>query len=84
MEIEKFVEEGKDIVIELNGVEYLVEDEAVEALKRGDKNIQLTQLYDRQKHLVDAKEIEEVLTKTGVRDYVDKKPVAADTESGEQ
>lgn len=73
MDIEKFLKPGKNIVIEIEEVEYLVNDEVVELIKKGEESIELRQLYDGQNYLFTIQEIEGSLVKNGVVDYLDKR-----------
>lgn len=71
--IKKFIKIGKNIVIDLNEIEYLIDDKAMSALKKGARKIELVQLYDQQRYLVDSQDIQNSLLKKGVIDYLDKK-----------
>ncbi len=74
MDITKLVKPAKDIVIELDDeVEYLMNDEAVAAVERGDRKINLIRLYDGEIRRVEVERIENTLLKEGVTDYLDKK-----------
>ncbi len=73
MDIKKFLKPGKDIVIEIEEVDYLLDDSAVSSIERGDKKVSLIELYGRQKYLFDAAVIMDVLEKDGVNDYLDKR-----------
>ena len=74
IDIHKFVKPGKDIVIDLeDGVEYLVDDNAVVAIERGDQIIELIGLYGGKHYALDIKDILVSLQKKGVIDYLDKR-----------
>lgn len=62
------------MVIELhNGVEYLVDNVAEQALKAGADEVALIRLYDREIYVANAREIEKTLLDEGVIDYLDKR-----------
>lgn len=75
MKIEEFLKNGKDIVIELyDGVEYLIDNDAEKAIKDGSTQVMLVRLFDRVRHQINTKEIEESLRINGAVDYLDKRP----------
>jgi len=71
--IDGFIKKNKDIVIDLEDVEYLINDTSLEAIEKGDKNIPLIQLFDGQVYFINLKEIEDSLFRKGAIDYLDKK-----------
>ncbi|MEK7579530.1 MAG: hypothetical protein AAB460_03315 [Patescibacteria group bacterium] len=74
MDIQKFLKPGKDIVIEMSdGIDYLIDDRAAEAIQKDDEKIDLMRLYDHKVFSIDRKEIESTLLKSGVDDYLDKR-----------
>lgn len=76
--IKKFVKRDKNLVIDIDDVEYLINDEAIEAIEKGSKNIPLIQLYDGQTYLVNIKEIKNSLLQKGAIDYLNKKSYGSD------
>lgn len=74
MDIGKFFEPGKNMVIELDdGVEYVVGDHAVEAIQRHDAEVDLVRLYDGETRTVAIERIQDALLKKSAVDYLDKK-----------
>ena len=73
MDIKDFLKPGKDIVVEIEDVEYLLDDESVSCIEQNKKNIPLVELYDHQSYLFDIEVILRVLREGGVVDYLDKK-----------
>lgn len=71
MNIDKFLKPRKNIVIEIEEVEYLLDDNAVSLIKQGDKKIPLVQLYDGQSYFFDVQVVIKTLEK-GVVDYLSK------------
>ncbi len=67
MDIKKFLKPKKDIVIDIDEVEYLLDREAIRLIGEGAQNVELLQLYDHQLHNIKVKEIESSLTKKGGR-----------------
>lgn len=61
------------MVIEIDDVEYLVDDKAVEAIERGDEEIDLLRIYDHERISVHVSHIEKKLLVEGASDYLDKK-----------
>lgn len=73
MDIRKLLKPGKDIVVEIDEVEYLIDDKAVASMERGDEKVDLIQLYDSRRYPFDIATIEKSLLKNGIIDYLDKK-----------
>lgn len=73
MNIENFIKENNNLVIDLDGVEYLLGDESVLAISRGEQKIPLAQLFDGKIYLIDVGDIEKSLGANGIVDYLDKK-----------
>lgn len=74
MGIEKFLKDGKDVVIELNDqVEYVLNKKATMALRNGEKQITLLRLYDGKDFPVDVEEIKKAILGGGIVDYLDEK-----------
>jgi len=69
----KTLKKGKDLVIDLDSVEYLMRDEAVVAFEREDKNIPLLQLFDGLVYMIPIEEIKSSLREKGIIDYLDKR-----------
>lgn len=71
--IRRFIKEGKNIVISLKEVEYLVDDKAVTVIEDGAEKVGLVCLYDQKLYFLDTQDIAQVLENEGVVDYLDKK-----------
>lgn len=71
--IKEFLKKDKDLVIGIDGVEYLINSESIETIERGDKKIPLIRLYDNQIYIAKLMEIENSLFRKGLVDYLDKK-----------
>lgn len=71
--IKKFIKKDKDIVVDLNDVEYLINDDSLKVIENGEKIIPIIQLFDGQVYFIDFKEIENSLLQRGAVDYLDKK-----------
>lgn len=72
MNIKKFLKPGKNLVIKINGAEYLVDDQAVVTIERGDEEIDLIQLYDQNHYLFNRSVIKEAINSDGIIGYLDK------------
>lgn len=73
MNIRKFLKPGKDIVIEIDDVEYVLNDKGVSFIERGHKIISLIQLYDGQVYLFDIETVLKAIEKGGIIDYLEKR-----------
>ncbi len=72
VQIGDFLKDGEDLVINMNEVEYLVNDESVRAVEDGEKIIPVVQLYDGEGYFFNIKEIEKSLAENGPVDYLSK------------
>ncbi|MGI5826952.1 MAG: hypothetical protein ACOX6C_00720 [Patescibacteria group bacterium] len=72
MNIKKFLKPDKNLVIKINGVEYLVDDQAVVTIERGDEEIDLIQLYDQNHYLFNRSVIKDAINQDGIIGYLDK------------
>ena len=72
MNIKKFLKPDKNLVIKINGVEYLVDDQAVVTIERGDEEIDLIQLQDQNHYLFNRSVIKDAINEEGVVGYLDK------------
>jgi hypothetical protein len=70
--IKKFLKPDKNLVIKINGVEYLVDDQAVVTIERGDEEIDLIQLYDQNHYLFNRSVIKDAINQDGIIGYLDK------------
>jgi len=73
MEIGRFSKPGKDIVVEINDVEYVLGDKAISSIENNDRKVDLVQLYDQRHYLFTISTIMDSLFKHGVVGYLDKK-----------
>ena len=73
MDINKFIKPGKDAVVEIEEVEYLLDDNAATSIARGDKKIALIQLFDRRSYLFDIEIVVKAIEAGGIVDYLDKR-----------
>ncbi|HCI05601.1 MAG: hypothetical protein UX26_C0006G0009 [Parcubacteria group bacterium GW2011_GWC1_45_9] len=71
--LKKFVKKGKNMVIEIEEVGYLLKDDALAAIEKGDNLIPLLQLYDGYVYFFEFKRVKDSLLDTGAVDYLDKK-----------
>ena len=70
-EINKYIKDGFDTVIELDDeVEYLLDSQAVESLRNKEKTVILIRLVDRESILKKSSEIIKSLKETGVIDFL--------------
>lgn|GEM_PF-3465881 len=75
IDIAELVKPGKDIVVELeDDVEYIVDAEAVAAIKAEKSAVTLIRVIDRKPIAVSTRRIKWGLHKEGVIDYLDHKP----------
>jgi len=72
MNIKKFLKPDKNLVIKINGVEYLVDDQAVVTIERGDEEIDLIQLQDQNHYLFNRSVIKDAINEDGIVGYLDK------------
>lgn len=72
MNIKKFLKPGKNMVIKISGVEYLVDDQAVVTIERGDEEIDLIQLNDQNHYLFNRLVIKDAINEDGIIGYLDK------------
>lgn len=72
MNIKKFLKPDKNLVIKINGVEYLVNDQAVVTIERGDEEIDLIQLHDQNHYLFNRSVIKDAINQDGIIGYLDK------------
>jgi hypothetical protein len=70
--IKKFLKPDKNLVIKINGVEYLVDDQAVVTIERGDEEIDLIQLHDQNHYLFNRSVIKDAINQDGIIGYLDK------------
>lgn len=73
LDVERYVKVGKDFTIEIDEVEYLFDDTALQAVRNNDTLIPLVELFDRQTYLFNQKKIEEAIAEEGIIDYLDKR-----------
>lgn len=59
-------------MIKINGVEYLVDDQAVVTIERGDEEIDLIQLHDQNHYLFNRSVIKDAINQDGIIGYLDK------------
>lgn len=77
MDIERYIKLNKDIVVELDDeVEYLIDDNAVQAIKKSDKRIPLKRLIDGKFFWIDLGMVARAIDNNGIVDYLDKKKAA--------
>ncbi|BFD25152.1 MAG: hypothetical protein JST_000476 [Candidatus Parcubacteria bacterium] len=72
MNIKKFLKPDKNLAIKINGVEYLVDDQAVVTIERGDEEIDLIQLQDQNHYLFNRSVIKDAINEDGIVGYLDK------------
>lgn len=72
MNIKKFLKPGKNMVIKISGIEYLVDDQAVVTIERGDEEIDLIQLNDQNHYLFNRLVIKDAINEDGIIGYLDK------------
>jgi hypothetical protein len=72
MNIKKFLKPDKNLVIKINGVEYLVDDQAVVTIERGDEEIDLIQLQGQSHYLFNRSVIKDAINEDGIVGYLDK------------
>jgi hypothetical protein len=72
MNIKKFLKPGKNMVIKISGIEYLVDDQAVVTIERGDEEINLIQLNDQNHYLFNRLVIKDAINEDGIIGYLDK------------
>jgi hypothetical protein len=68
---QQFIKPGKNLVIELEEVEYLLNGESLEAIERENGTIPLVRLYDKRVDRIAIEKIEAALMKDGPVDYLD-------------
>ena len=73
-DINTFLKDGKNIVIELDDeVEYILDDKAVEEIKKRKSVVNLIRVIDRTIQPTKFKKIKEAFLRDGVVDYLDKR-----------
>jgi hypothetical protein len=73
MDIKNYMNEGKNMVIELdNEIEYLIDEVAEKDILKNKNKIKLTRLIDREHFFVEKKLIEKAIQKKGIIDYLDR------------
>ena len=74
MDIQKLVQAGKNIVVELDDeVEYIIDDAAVKEIENGAEKVTLIRVIDRTPQTISVKRIAWALKKEGVVDYLDRR-----------
>ena len=73
VDIKKYIKKDKDLVISIRDVDYLLDDQAVEAMRKRKLEIPLIHLYDGRTHMIPHADVENALFRDGVTDYLDKR-----------
>jgi hypothetical protein len=58
-------------VISIDGVEYLIDELASRMIDKNAEEVVLTRLYDKNILVLSAEEINEIINKNGIEDYLD-------------
>ena len=73
MNIDRFLKRNKILVVELDDeVEYLIDDQAADKIRRGQQFVFVTRVIDRVHRRVSVKRIFWALSMNGPLDYLDK------------